>query len=405
MQVPHDLDAEDGLLGDMLALPHIIGDVSALVVPGDFYQPYAGAAFAALTHAYHQGEPLDVNSLLVALREAGAEPDPRWVTRLASCGSSAWRVEARTVVAHRVRRQLAHAIIDVQVDVRNPSVDPGVVIDRLRGHLDSIAIPDGRPPADLHDLDEFIDRPENASAPWIVPGLLRRGWRVVVVAGEGVGKSTLWRQFAVLAAQGMHPLGFTPLEPCRTLLVDLENPPDAIASGCRPIREQVGRRQPYQPGRAWLWHRPQGIDLRTRAHRAELGAVLAATKPDLVCLGPLYKAYRRDARETDEQAASEVQAVLDDFRTRHGFALLMEHHAPQDNQGYRKMRPFGSSLWLRWPEIGIAMESHNDDPPGSLRMNRWRNDRMVSAWPQRLDRGDVWPWVGVWNDPNWSVPA
>lgn len=398
MAVPHDLNAENAVLGDMLTLPHLIGEVAEQVTPGDFYRPTAGAAFAALVEAHRLGEPLDLVSLASTLREAGIEPDLRWLHELVGHSTSAWRRHARTVVDHRVRRQLVAAIGDVMADAGNPAVDVSDVLDRLQAHVAAIHIPDGKPPAGLHLLDEFIDQPEHTQAPWVVPGLLRAGWRVVVVGGEGGGKSTLWRQFAVLAAQGIHPLGFADIPPVRTLLVDLENPADAITEACRPLRAQVQRRQTYRPGQAWLWHRPQGIDLRTRQGRSELASVCAAVKPDLVSLGPLYKAYQR-GKDSDEEAAAEVQHVLDDLRTRNSFALLLEHHAPQDSGGLRNMRPYGSSLWLRWPEIGIGMKELKDQP-GVVELDRWRGDRLRNNWPERIARDGVWPWAGVWNNPD-----
>lgn len=388
----------------MLALPERIGDIAELVVPGDFIRPAASACFAALVAGHRQGEPLDAPALAQVLREVGLDPDMAWLADVVGSGSGAWRRHARTVVAHRVRRQLLHAIRDVADDAANPGIDPEGLIDRLQASLADIHTPDGQPPPDLHLLDDFLDRPEHSSAPWVVPGLLRRGWRVVVVGDEGGGKSTLWRQFAVLAAQGIHPLGFGDIPPVRTLLVDLENPADAIVAGCEPLRTQIGRRQTYVPGRAWLWHRPQGIDLRTRQGRAELGAVCATARPDLVSLGPLYKAYQR-GKDSDEEAAAEVQHALDDLRTRYGFALLLEHHAPQDTGGYRNMRPYGSSLWLRWPEIGIAMKKLAENE-NRVELDRWRGDRMQSMWPEYIDRGQgVWPWAGAWKNPNERTPG
>lgn len=396
---PHDCDAEDALVGDMLMLPHVIADVAAEVVPGDFFQPHAAAAFAAIVQAHNNGEPLGPSSLLGVLREAGADPDPAWIMRVQTLSDGSWKRHAKTVVAYRVRRQLVALARSAATDAKDPTVEPGFVLDQLRAGLGSVHLPDGTPPAGLHDLDTFMDRPDHEQAPWIVPSMLRQGWRVVIVGGEGGGKSTLWRQFAIRIAQGLHPVDAIRIEPVRTLLVDLENPADAIAQGCVPIRTQVKRETSYQPGRAWLWHRPQGVNLRSRTHQAELAAVLAATRPQVVSLGPLYKAYHRDGRETDEQAVAEVQRVFDDLRTRFGFALLLEHHAPQESAGLRTMRPYGSSLWLRWPEVGLGMQ---DDPErkGSVKLVEWRGARMECSWPDRLDRGTVWPWVGHWDNPN-----
>jgi replicative DNA helicase len=121
-------------------------------------------------------------------------------------------------------------------------------------------------------------------------------------------------------------------------------------------------------------------------------------QPDLVCLGPLYKAYQRKGTETDEQAVAELQATFDDLRTRYGFTLLLEHHAPQmDSGGHRHMRPYGTSLWLRWPDLGLGMERDDPDNPDNraVTLRRWRGDRMTNSWPKRLEQGIQFPWVGA----------
>ena len=49
--------------------------------------------------------------------------------------------------------------------------------------------------------------------------------------------------------------------------------------------------------------------------------------------------------------------MLDDLRTRFGFALVLEHHAPKPRGGRRDLLPFGSQRWLARPELGIRLKS------------------------------------------------
>lgn len=63
----------------------------------------------------------------------------------------------------------------------------------------------------------------------------------------------------------------------------------------------------------------------------------------------------------------------------------------------REMRPYGSSLFLRWPEIGIGLKP--DGEQGDLWVGRWRGDRLENNWPDKLVRGQIWPWVGRWDEP------
>jgi hypothetical protein len=394
--IPQDLDAEMAVLAEALRYPESISDISQRVTPADFHPQRHSEAFALIVAAWKRGAALDPASLSEAMREAGHDPDPRWVIDLAASVPGSWRPHAESIVRARARREFMVLTRQALKDIGTRGVDPFDLIDQFRTRLGAIESPVAGPPADLWQLDDFIDVPEHESSPWVVDGLLRRGWRCVIVAPEGLGKSVLFRQFAVAAAQGIHPLEFRKIPKVRTLLIDLENPADAIAKSCRSLRSVVAR-EVYEPGRAWLWHRPAGIDLRSRSTRSELEAVLSACRPDLVTLGPLYKAHRRRGSETDEEVTADMQEVLDDFRTRYEFALLLEHHAPQmDGYGHRKLRPYGSSLWLRWPELGLAMEP---PPPEEqtdrreVKLVRWRMDRMTNDWPKRLEQGPAWPWV------------
>lgn len=209
--------------------------------------------------------------------------------------------------------------------------------------------------------------------------------------------SVLLRQVAVSAAAGLHPFTRRPIPPVRSLVMDLENPDEAIDEVCAPMAELAEATDGWDPDRCWLWRRPSGINLRQRRDRHELEAVLREAHPDLVCLGPIYKAYVARGKDDEESATRETIAALDDLRTRYGFALLMEHHAPhgEGNKNGRTMRPHGSVYWQRWPEIGIGLEAVRD-MPGSLKLGRFRGDRVRNQWPERIDRATPWPWSGVW---------
>jgi hypothetical protein len=208
--------------------------------------------------------------------------------------------------------------------------------------------------------------------------------------------STLLRQIAVCAAQGIHPLRFTAIEPVPTLIADLENPAAAIAETGGWLDSQARRSAGtnYDPGRCMVWSKPAGVDLRSLVGAAALEREIEAHRPRLVVLGPIYKTAIRGRGEDHESMAEGVQHVLDDLRTRYSFALLMEHHAPQGSGGQRDIRPYGSQRWLAWPEIGIGLQRRQGS--SDLTLSRWRGDRLVSEWPSYVQRDRVWPWVGVW---------
>jgi hypothetical protein len=393
----YDRDAELAVVGDMFTLPDCVAEVSRRLTAADFFDPQCAEAFDAIVRMHRRGETADAVTLGAELRKRGYD-DPTFIVDLHTASVGGWRQHVKLVIDYRIRREIASAVADIPGAVRDPGTDPLSLIDELRGRLAHIDAPTASSdPADLWFLDEFIDLPEPDSEQWVVPGLVGRDWRIVVVAGEGAGKSVLFRMFAVMSAQGVNPLLGDPMPPVKTLLVDLENPSKAIKTSCRILRDSFDARE-YEPGRAFLWHRPGGVDLRTRAGRSEFEAVLAACRPDLVCMGPLYKAYTKKGNEAgDEQAVAEVQAVFDDLRTRYGFGLLLEHHAPHGTSPeHRDLRPYGSTLWLRWPEIGLAMHAlHGKDEPRYVELKRWRGDRLNNQWPDYLRQGRDWPWVAA----------
>ena len=126
------------------------------------------------------------------------------------------------------------------------------------------------------------------------------------------------------------------------------------------------------------------------------------TRPDLVCMGPLYAMYENSSKDFGwETAAREVQGVLKGLMVRYNFALMLEDHAPGGTgDGKRQIRPYGSSFWRRWPDIGIGMEPVTEGRDDVLELKRWRGDRVPTDWPKIIERGNItgspWPFLGRW---------
>lgn len=400
--LPGDDAVEQAVIGDMVLLPEIIPDVVAVLSASDFRNRTCAAAFDAITDAWKSGRTLDGTVLRAELHAAGRPVTDQWLADVLTAGSGAWAEHARIVIDYRLRRDGLVALHEATQELRTPT-DPSEVLARLCSRVDRIDAPAGRPPAGCLPLEDHLAADSEVADEWVIPGLLRRGWRVIVVAGEGGGKSILLRQFAVAASQGIHPLGFTPIgHDCRVLLVDLENPVGLLRRSLRDLRKRV---PDYVPGNVMVWSEPRGIDITSRQGHRKLEAAVQAAAPSLVLIGPTYKLYRRHGRQTDEEAVADVQAALDDLRGRYEFALMLEHHAPHGYGGTRDMRPVGTSLWLRWPELGFGLVPEHKNRPYPVDVVRWRADRDAeNAWPGKLDKGSsgTWPWVGVWEDASWQ---
>lgn len=232
---------------------------------------------------------------------------------------------------------------------------------------------------------------------WLIPGMLEEQERVMIVAAEGVGKTMLARQVAICCAAGTHPFTYSRIDPVRTLFVDLENPERIIRRTARRIVETVNSQWPdRQTTSADLWIKPDGIDVLKPADRARLEEAIERSEPQLVVMGPLYKAFVDPGGRSAESVAIEVAMYLDSLRARYGVALWLEHHAPLGNSlSGRDLRPMGSAVWMRWPEFGYALAPDPTAPTPEYDVKQWRGPRDLREWPARLRRGRLLPFEVV----------
>ena len=83
---------------------------------------------------------------------------------------------------------------------------------------------ENRDKGSLVEWTPFLETDVDLSYDWVIPNVLERQERVIVVAAEGAGKTTLARQVALMSASGIHPFRRDAMKPARTLMIDLENP-------------------------------------------------------------------------------------------------------------------------------------------------------------------------------------
>jgi hypothetical protein len=241
--------------------------------------------------------------------------------------------------------------------------------------------------------NDFLKETDGDSYEWVIPGLIEKGERVIVVAAEGVGKTMLARQVGLLSAAGIHPFSFQPMPPIKTLTVDLENPDRIIRRTGRSIAAQAMAHARVSRLNAELLTRPSGMDLLKASDRALLEETLDKVKPELLVIGPLYKAFLDPGGRTSESIALEVAKYLDTIRTIYKCALWIEHHAPLGtSMTSRDLRPFGSAVWSRWPEFGISLQP---DPTALgayvYDVRHFRGARDERQWPTKMKRGVRFP--------------
>ncbi len=391
-------EAERGFIGALLCRPGRTGDASALVQPDDLLAPAVKNIYVAMLTLWGRGvepsgetirdelrahdlyERIGGDLTIVHLMADVTFPDPeRYIP---------------SILEHSLRRRVIVRCRQAQEIASDPDVLAADALDAARELFAGIEVPTQAADESV-DIETFCAGVDEFD--WLVPGLIERNERIIVVAGEASGKSMMLRQIAVCCAYGIHPFSFHPVDPMRVLLLDLENPQSLIRRKVRPMVSKAQSVRPLvQRGNLRIITRPGGIDVTKRTDTRWLAGQLSATRPDLLIAGPLYKMFPADDKSWEKGAAA-VTATLDDLRTRVGFSLVLETHAPQAAGGrQRDLRPIGSSLWLRWPEFGISFAPASEKHPDIMKVRTWKS-RDERYWPEWIKRGGEWPWAPTGN--------
>lgn len=410
----HDLDAERAALGILIQRPDLL-PASRLHLgaldPAHGHDVILGALCDLVDTVGTPSPPLLLAQLRDTgqLRRVGREPVTggpylHELIQVADVPINLRRHLDR-IAAAELRRTFADSCAQGLQAARTP-MPPEALRDRVAelavmlGVLADEHVDGAGPPAGLTGYADFLAQYDDRGD-WVIPALLARGDRVLLVAGEGAGKSELARQIAVAAAAGLHP--FAPrvhIPPRRVLLVDLENPQYLVRSSLTRLDRAVAAAGRTVGDRLSIWSRLDPLDLRESAGRQLLASAVQHVRPDLLCIGPLYKLSQPRANDSHEAAAVEVTAALDRIRQQYGCAVWVEGHmAKGPDTGRRSSNPYGSVHWLRWPEFGIALRpaEKSDD---LYELDRNRLDRDARAWPDRLRRdARPWPWEAIYDDP------
>lgn len=402
-RIPYDLDAEEAMLGAMMLSRDALDIGSATLTSADFYKPAHAAAFDALIERYNTGEKCDPVSVAAHLAERGGivtEPSDGWRHALmsimaatpASANADAY---AQIVVDRSERRRLmaeTSLLHERTFDLTTPISE---TLDALRVAADNTGrMSTARRHLNYREWSQTV----NMDEAWVMPGVMELGERLIIVGGEGSGKSLWERQMAVQLACGLHWFGPGRVPPRRTMVVDVENSERQI------VRQTDAKLIAVADRKAPGWNDDNFVvlpypklDLNARADRLDVESYLSGHRPDLLVIGPLYKIFQSDARHNYEEQALRAQRVLDDWRHRYGCAIIIEHHAPKAREG-GMLDPRGSAAWLGWPEFGISME-RPPDVPSEMRLRHFRGQREERDWPPSLHRSSPWPFMPP---PNWQ---
>jgi replicative DNA helicase len=388
--LPTAVDQEEALIGAMLGSPTAISQAARIVEDSDFWVRENAAVFRAICGLHAAGQAADPLTVSARCRAEGTEVDSQWLTRLEF---SAVPANARTY-ARNVREAADHRrIIRVGQTItelgHRTDTDAAHLLGEAKDRLRDLVVGISDDPG-LMSLSQLVALAE-IDYDWVIPQLVARSERIMVVAGESGGKSVLMRQMAVMSAVGLHPIFLEPMQPVRTLLLDFENPQHIVARVMRKLQvsAQQWARDAYDDSRFAWWSDEAGIDVSRPVDRDRVFRAVEAHQPDIVFIGPTYKMHDGDPER--EATHMDIRRFLDELRTTFSCALMIEAHAPMtEKDGKRVLRPIHSSLWGRWCDHGMAIQP--TDESGEVCNIRWWKNRDPRPWPLAIQRGATWPW-------------
>lgn len=247
-------------------------------------------------------------------------------------------------------------------------------------------------------FDELLGLQDD-SQPWVIQNMLRRREVMMVTGHEGFGKSMLMAQLTLGAACGVASLSpdGTLHQPAKVFIVDVENTNGQIRENMLKVWPYMQQANPgVQPD--ILFSQTKAVDLTKATERNALIREITAYKPDLVYLGTVYQLAPSPIHDDVFFA---VKNTVDAVRHEIGSAFLVEHHAghDKDGQGVRDSRPYGSSMWRRWPNFGIGLVPGLENGTRIANLARWRGDRSRGRQiPVALREGAGVPWLPIYED-------
>lgn len=413
-ELPSDVPAEQWVLAAMLRDRAAIDAAVEVLAPEHFYRPAHQVIYHALVMMFAADEPIDPMTVTAWIAQDG-DSKALGGSRAGEYLLELWGIPAyargvpayaRQVLTSAVRRTMAEEAQRLLDASRSPVGDPADLMAATIDRIAAMASASSRQRPTALSLGDFMAAPTQHPNP-VIPGLLDHQDRVIVVGGEGAGKTTLGHQIGFCAAAGVHPFVSDPIPPQRVLIMDMENPQRLLQRRFERLIALGARYPHWDPGNMRVWAEPGGINLGAAREAFQAAEVVRQFAPDLIVAGPLYK-LMQETGDNPEMTHGRVARWFDQMRSRYGCALWIEHHAPLGGQR-REMRPMGSGIWSRWPEFGIALVPATRAHGGAdgLEFTQFRGHREEGrAWPSWISRNRMggWPWQANYDRDVFTPP-
>lgn len=213
-KIPHDVFAEEAVIGSILINPDCLSEVTDILDPKDFYIHRNRWALEAMLLCVTESNPIDILTVEDALRRLGYLNEFGGAARLTELAgvppSSLNAVSyARIVKQHSIRRAMidrANRMAQIAYNLKLSTNELESGVDEVMAVVPSSSKVTGRPASDVaEDLKAEVMANAPACVPSYIPAIDKRiggyefGKLTIQVGYSRIGKSTFYTQIAEVA--------------------------------------------------------------------------------------------------------------------------------------------------------------------------------------------------------------
>lgn len=226
--VPHNIEAEQALLGAMLIDNQALDQVSAFLLPEHFFEPVHGRIYevaGALIGAGERADPITLRTFFEAAEPISPELTvPQYLGRLAANATTIMNAADYGRLVHDLatRRDLQCLGMDVAAEAGSASIDSPISEQLARVCAEIVRMNDTHATAAAASILEYVtDAALMSSAPDVIEGMISSGTVAALYGPSRAGKTFVALHMASCIAQGRDCFG-RPTQAGAVLYVPLE---------------------------------------------------------------------------------------------------------------------------------------------------------------------------------------
>jgi hypothetical protein len=361
---PHNLDAEAGLLGCLLADSDPAGGLIAdAIVQGvtaaHFYDTRNGFLFSGIARLHAELGAVVVEDLVADLRrrdqlaKAGDVAHLAEITGAAPTSAQFKRHLGHVLNCHRLRSVILAAGRLIE-DARAPEADAGEIAARLSAGLDGITANHSLA-ASTTSAATLCAKPPLRPAE-IIEGILFQSGTMMLSGPSKARKTFTFLDLALSVATGFQWLGFSTAK-APVLYLNFELAEHSFQYRLATICEAKGLKPPANLFTLNL----RGRTVTIQSLAAELPRLIKRHGIGLVVLDPWYKlSANSGAEENSNDGQARILSEAERIVTSNGAALVVGHHFAKGDASAKNAidRAAGAGAMARWGDVIATLSEH-----------------------------------------------